>query len=67
MEAGMASPRLSTLTKLRAAIEAAGMRIADDFPPGGFTLTVSGESLRRYADGGTSEPPAPSAGASAGL
>lgn len=41
LEAGMASPRLSTLSKLKAAIESAGVRIADDYPPGGYTLTVS--------------------------
>lgn len=41
LEAGMASPRLSTISKLKDAIEAAGVRIADDYPPGGYTVTVS--------------------------
>lgn len=51
MEAGMASPRLSTVAKLKSAIENAGIRIADDYPPGGYTVTVTeaaiAESLRR--------------------
>ena len=41
MEAGMASPRLSTVAKLKSAIEGAGIRIADDYPPGGYTVTVT--------------------------
>lgn len=56
LEAGMASPRLSTISKLKAAIERAGVRIADDYPPGGYTVTVSEagvvESVRRLAVGG---------------
>lgn len=51
MEAGMASPRLSTVAKLKSAIENAGVRIADDYPPGGYTVTVTqgaiAESVRR--------------------
>jgi hypothetical protein len=47
----MASPRLSTVAKLKTAIENAGIRIADDYPPGGYTVTVTeaaiSESLRR--------------------
>lgn len=45
LEAGMTSPRLSTLVKLRGAIENAGVRIADDCPVGGFTLTVHAQAL----------------------
>lgn len=56
LEAGMASPRLSTISKLKAAIEGAGVRIADDYPPGGYTVTVSdagiAESARGMAVGG---------------
>ncbi|MCW2314318.1 helix-turn-helix domain-containing protein [Rhodoferax antarcticus] len=51
MEAGMASPRLSTVAKLKSAIESAGIRIADDYPPGGYTVTVTeaaiAQALRR--------------------
>ena len=46
LEAGMVSPRLSTISKLKAAIEAAGVRIADDYPPGGYTLTVSEHGIQ---------------------
>ena len=57
LEAGMASPRLSTVSKLKAAIESAGVRIADDYPPGGYTVTVSeagiAESLCRNVVGET--------------
>lgn len=55
MEAGMASPRLSTVAKLKTAIENAGIRIADDYPPGGYSMTVTevaiAESIRRPAVG----------------
>lgn len=61
MEAGMASPRLSTVAKLKSAIENAGIRIADDYPPGGYTVTVTeaaiAESMRRPVVG--EENPAP--------
>ena len=49
LEAGMASPRLSTLSKLKAAIESAGVRIADDYPPGGYTVTVSAAGILESA------------------
>ncbi|WP_145770301.1 helix-turn-helix domain-containing protein [Denitratisoma oestradiolicum] len=49
MESGMMSPRLSTLAKLKAAIETAGVRIADDYPPGGYTLTVSEQGISEAA------------------
>ena len=45
MESGMMSPRLSTIAKLKTAIEGAGVRIADDYPAGGFTLTVTGPGI----------------------
>lgn len=45
LESGMSSARLSTVAKLKAAIEHAGVRIADDHPPGGFTLTMSQEGM----------------------
>jgi len=41
LEAGMASSRLSTISRIKEAFELAGVRIADDYPSGGFTLTVS--------------------------
>ncbi len=41
LEAGMASSRLSTISRIKTAFESAGIRIADDYPPGGYTLTVS--------------------------
>ena len=49
IEAGIISPRLSTLGKLKAAIEKAGARIADDHPVRGFTLTVSEEGTLEFA------------------
>ena len=53
LEAGMVSPRLSTLSKLKEALTAAGVRIVDNEPPGGYTLSVNAqaiaESVRRNA------------------
>jgi len=46
LETGTVSPRLSTISKIKTAIEAAGVRIADDYPPGGYTLTVSDIGIR---------------------
>jgi transcriptional regulator with XRE-family HTH domain len=51
MESGKMSPRLSTLVKLKTTIEAAGIRISDDYPTGGFTLTVSEQSMLEAARG----------------
>lgn len=49
MESGMMSPRLSTIAKLKTAIEHAGVRIADDYPVGGFTLTVTEPGIEEAA------------------
>jgi transcriptional regulator with XRE-family HTH domain len=49
LEAGMASPRLSTISKLKIAIEASGIRIADDYPPGGYTLTAAESAITESA------------------
>ena len=58
LEAGNVSPRLSTISKIKAAIEDAGIRIADDYPQGGYTVTVNeaavSESENKLA---ASEPP----------
>jgi predicted transcriptional regulator len=45
MEAGRASPRLSTVARLKQTIENAGVRIVDESPPGGFTVVVEGRAL----------------------
>lgn len=50
LESGMTSPRLSTVAKIKTAIEAAGVRIADDHPAGGFTLTMSPEGMIHAQD-----------------
>ena len=47
MEAGMMSPRLSTITALQAVMEREGVRLTLNSPPGGFSLTVDGDALRR--------------------
>ncbi len=49
MESGQISPRLATLAKLKAAIEGAGVRIADDNPIGGYTLSVEGRGVEEMA------------------
>lgn len=45
METGMMSPRLSTLSKLKAALSDAGVRIVDESPAGGFSLYVDPKAL----------------------
>lgn len=46
MESGMMSPRLSTLSKLKAALAEAGVRIVDESPEGGFSLFVDGKVFK---------------------
>ena len=46
MEAGMMSPRLSTITALQAAMEREGIRLTLNEPQGGFTLSVTGMALQ---------------------
>jgi DNA-binding XRE family transcriptional regulator len=45
MEAGWVSPRLSTVARLKQTLEAAGVRIIDESPQGGFTVVVEGKAL----------------------
>lgn len=47
MESGMMSPRLSTLSKIKAALADAGVRIIDESPAGGFSLLVEGKALEQ--------------------
>jgi predicted transcriptional regulator len=49
MESGMMSPRLTTVGKLKKALEQAGVRIVDESPPGGFTLCVDGKVFKEAA------------------
>lgn len=49
LEAGMVSPRLSTLSKLKEAFTQAGIRIVEDDPPGGYTLSVSARAVAESA------------------
>jgi predicted transcriptional regulator len=57
LESGRASPRLSTVARLKQAIEQAGVRIIDENPRGGFTVVVEGRALKppgaENAGGGT--------------
>jgi len=54
MEAGLMSPRLSTLSKLQDALEAAGVQVLPNDPPGGASVLLSPaailESRRRYEE-----------------
>lgn len=49
LEAGMVSPRLSTLSKLKEALTQAGVRIVEDDPPGGYTLLVNAQAVAESA------------------
>jgi transcriptional regulator with XRE-family HTH domain len=51
MEAGRASPRLSTVGRLKQTLEQQGVRIIDDSPQGGFTLLVEGGALTQNPPG----------------
>jgi transcriptional regulator with XRE-family HTH domain len=57
MEAGLISPRLSTITKVQTSLELAGVQITLNQPTGGFSLAVDSgavaESRRRYGAGRT--------------
>ena len=50
LESNAASPRLSTISRLKAAIEAAGIQVIDGQPSGGFTLQVSTKALALAAE-----------------
>lgn len=41
LESASASPRLSTVSRIKDALTKAGIRILDDQPEGGYTITVS--------------------------
>lgn len=45
LESHATSPRLSTIAKLKSAIEAAGILIVEGQPAGGFTLQVTSDAL----------------------
>ena len=45
MEAGMISPRLSTVTALQVAMERSGVHLTLNEPAGGFSLRVEAEAL----------------------
>lgn len=46
IETGAMSPRLSTVSKIKAALYDAGVRIVDESPEGGFSLFVDGKVFR---------------------
>lgn len=46
MEAGMISPRLSTITALQAAMEREGIYLKLNDPPGGFSLVVEASAFQ---------------------
>lgn len=52
LESGALSPRLSTLSKIQSALEAAGVSITLNQPPGGYTLALTPDAVatsrRRY-------------------
>lgn len=48
LEAGTASPRLSTLSKLKDSLNRAGVRVLDDQPEGGYTLMVSATAVGEF-------------------
>lgn len=48
LEAGTASPRLSTLSKLKDALTNAGVRVLDDQPEGGYTMMISSAAVAEF-------------------
>lgn len=46
LETGAMSPRLSTVSKIKEALNQAGVRIVDESPEGGFSLIVDGKVFR---------------------
>lgn len=49
LESNVTSPRLSTVLKLKAAIEEAGIQVIEGQPAGGFTLQVGEKAIRTAA------------------
>lgn len=50
LEAGLASPRLSTVSKLKEALSRAGVRVIDDQPEGGYTMVVAEGAVATSAE-----------------
>jgi transcriptional regulator with XRE-family HTH domain len=50
LESNVPSPRLTTVLKIKAAIEEAGIHVVEGQPSGGFTLHVSGKAVQTAAD-----------------
>lgn len=50
LESHVTSPRLSTISKIKAALEEAGIQIIEGQPSGGFTLQVTGTAIQSAAD-----------------
>ena len=50
LESSAASPRLSTVSRLKAAIEAAGIQVIEGQPSGGFTLQVSAQAIEMASE-----------------
>lgn len=45
LESGSASPRLSTVSKLKETFSRAGIKVLDDQPEGGYTMVVSANAV----------------------
>ncbi|VVO30176.1 helix-turn-helix domain-containing protein [Pseudomonas fluorescens] len=50
LESNATSPRLSTVSKIKAAFEEAGIQVIEGQPAGGFTLQVSSSALQMAAE-----------------
>ncbi|WP_278361560.1 helix-turn-helix domain-containing protein [Stutzerimonas kunmingensis] len=50
LESNAVSPRLSTVSRLKAAIADAGIQVIEGQPSGGFTLQVSGRAVEMAAE-----------------
>lgn len=48
IESAAASPRLSTISKIKDALSKSGIRILDDQPEGGYTITVSQQAVAGF-------------------
>lgn len=49
LESNVTSPRMSTVLKIKAAIQEAGIQVIEGQPAGGFTLEVSGKAIQAAA------------------
>lgn len=50
LESSVTSPRLSTVAKIKAAIEAGGVQIIEGQPAGGYTLQVCNSAIQTPAN-----------------